>query len=353
MADSMQLQMKQITDSEGRLKNVLDHLLVGVALTNDTGDILVYNPFLERFSKDRALQGMKLDELHVSPEFVQYWRSALEKKSDVAFEWRTYFPDERIIDVHFIPIASGMLITLHDMTSIRRLENMRSEFVANVSHELRTPLAAIRGFSETLKLGALQDPETASSFLQIILDESDRLNRLVNDLLDLSKIESNRLPLKYEQITLAPLVAEIIQLLEQQMKAKQLAYEISGQLQVTVEADRDRLRQIIINLLHNSIQYTPPNGKVLIAWETTQDKLQISVSDSGIGIPHEDLPHVFERFFRVDRARSRHSGGTGLGLSITKHLVEMHKGQITVSSELDRGSTFLITLPLKAYDHEH
>jgi two-component system phosphate regulon sensor histidine kinase PhoR len=136
------------------------------------------------------------------------------------------------------------------------------------------------------------------------------------------------------------------------MKAKQLAYEISGQLQVTVEADRDRLRQIIINLLHNSIQYTPPNGKVLIAWETTQDKLQISVSDSGIGIPHEDLPHVFERFFRVDRARSRQSGGTGLGLSITKHLVEMHKGHITVSSELERGSTFLITLPLKAYDHE-
>ncbi len=350
MADSLQLQMNRITDSEGRLKNVLDHLAVGIALTNDNGDILVNNPFLERFSKYKQLRGLRLEDLHFSPEFMQNWRIALEKKSDVAFEWRAYFPDERIIDVHFVPIASGMLITLHDLTSIRRLESMRSDFVANVSHELRTPLASIRGFAETLKLGALHDPESAAAFLQIILDESDRLNRLVNDLLDLSKIESNRLPLKYESINVSSLITEIAQLLDRELAQKRLKLQLLGEHHLQVEADHDRLRQIIINLLHNSIQYTPEGGSVNVSWTTNAEHLSVSVKDSGIGIPKEDVPHVFERFFRVDRARNRQSGGTGLGLSITKHLIEMHKGTISAESELGHGSTFIFTIPLKQAD---
>jgi two-component system phosphate regulon sensor histidine kinase PhoR len=352
MSDSLQEQMEQIMDSENRLRNVLDHLLVGVILTDYEGNILLYNPFLERYSKaagqgTRSLSGVKLSELHLPVEFIQQWQEALSARAEVQCELRTYFPDELILDVHFIPIGSGMMVTLHDLTSIRRLENMRSEFVANVSHELRTPLAAIRGFAETLKMGALTDREAAESFTQIIIDESDRLNRLVNDLLELSKIETKRLPLMVENVHVSQLVDEIHGLLDQEMTRKQMKFESSGPQSATVEGDYDRLRQILINLVHNAIQYTPEGGLISVRWEVTSDYIQLAVRDNGKGIPAMDLPHVFERFFRVDRARNRNSGGTGLGLSITKHLVELHGGSIEVDSVLGDGSCFTIILPLQ------
>jgi two-component system phosphate regulon sensor histidine kinase PhoR len=351
MADSLQVQMQRLMESENRLKNVLDHLHVGVVLTNYDGEIVLYNPFLERFDPTdqmpKSFHGMKLNALQFPLEFIQEWHNALDQRTERTCELRTYYPDERMIDVQFVPIWSGMVITFHDLTSIRRLEKMRSEFVANVSHELRTPLAAIRGFAETLKLGALHDAEAADSFIQIIMDESDRLNRLVNDLLDLSRMETRRTPLFYESITIAHFIKELAELLNQEINKKALSIKISGDETVILEADRDRLRQIMLNLLHNAIQYTPSEGQIEIAWMQTNDNCIIHVKDNGIGIPEEDLPHVFERFFRVDRDRNRQSGGTGLGLSITKHLIELHNGNVSVESKRNHGSCFTIHLPIK------
>lgn len=354
MADSLERQMLRITVSENRLRNVVDHLSVGVVLTDYEGEILLYNPFIERFRRSSAegetmaesLQGSKLDELDVPLEFVREWRAALAKQLDQRCEVRTYYPDERILDVHFIPIMSGMVVMMQDLTPIRRLEKMRSEFVANVSHELRTPLAAIRGFAETLKMGALHDPDSAEAFIQIIMDESDRLNRLVNDLLELSRIESKRLPLMYENVRVAELVSDVSELLAQEREKKSIDLAASGDDQLMVEADRDRLRQILINLVQNAIQYTPAGGQITVSWRTDDSMFRIDVRDNGIGIPEEDVPHLFERFFRVDKARSRQSGGTGLGLSISKHLIELHRGTITVESSIGAGSCFTVMLPL-------
>jgi two-component system phosphate regulon sensor histidine kinase PhoR len=346
MADSLQQQMDRLTDSEHRLKNVLDHLPVGVALTDYNGSLLLFNPFFEMFTAaGSVMNGEKLQQLNVPLEFSRQFEESLEWRAARQFEFRLYYPEERVIDAQLIPIGSGMVVTMRDLTAIRRLEKLRSEFVANVSHELRTPLAAIRGFAETLQNGALHDTNAAEAFLQIIIDESDRLNRLVNDLLELSRIETKRVPLIYESIRLGDLLHEVRGLLEVEAERRQLQVLLDGDMQLTLEADRDRFRQIVINLLHNSIQYTPNGGDIHITWRATEGALTIEISDTGIGIPSEDLAHVFERFFRVDRDRNRQSGGTGLGLAITKHLVELHRGSIRVSSRVGEGSTFTVTLP--------
>jgi len=244
------------------------------------------------------------------------------------------------------------------VTAIRRLERMRSEFVANVSHELKTPIAAVKGFAETLLGGAGGDPETQRAFLKIIHDESDRLNRLVNDILELSKIESRRAPLLFSPVELGPFIGKTVELLAKEAERKNIRIETEVGDELYVEADEDRLRQIVVNVLSNAINYTPEGGRVRIqvepvasgdgqiAEEDDYDAIRIRISDNGIGIPKKDLPRIFERFYRVDKARSRSSGGTGLGLSIVKHLVELHRGSIAVESTVGVGTTFTIELPV-------
>jgi two-component system phosphate regulon sensor histidine kinase PhoR len=224
---------------------------------------------------------------------------------------------------------------------------MRSEFVANVSHELKTPIAAVKGFAETLLGGAVKDEETARSFLQIIFDESERLNRLIGDILELSKIESRRVPLMFSPIELESFAAKTFTLLEPEANRKHITLHCKVESGLYVEADEDRLRQIIMNLLANGINYTPDGGRVTLSvLAPDNDHIRFQISDTGIGIPKKDLSRIFERFYRVDKARSRSSGGTGLGLSIVKHLVELHKGTVSVTSTVGVGTTFTIDLPV-------
>jgi two-component system, OmpR family, phosphate regulon sensor histidine kinase PhoR len=362
MADSLQLQMNRITENEGRLSSVLENMNSGVMMIDKEERIVLLNRSAEEFLgfSSQELLGKKFDEAKQQFEFTQMIQECFETREHIRDEMIFYYPSERILDINLNPILqtddewAGVLIVLHDTTAMRRLERMRSEFVANVSHELKTPIAAVKGFAETLLAGALNDKETAKSFLQIIFDESERLNRLIGDILELSKIESKRIPLHFSPVHLHSFIANSVHVMNAEAKKKHIELEMQVPQDAYMEADEDRLRQILINLLSNGINYTPEGGKVKVKVELLDDivagsegeKLKLTIADTGIGIPKKDLPRIFERFYRVDKARSRSSGGTGLGLSIVKHLVELHKGTIRVESEVGMGSKFIIELPV-------
>jgi two-component system phosphate regulon sensor histidine kinase PhoR len=244
----------------------------------------------------------------------------------------------------------GLVLVLHDVSELRRLETVRRDFVANVSHELRTPLTAIKGYAETLLGPAGESRETALRFLQVIDRHSERLGRLINDLLTLSDLEFGRMPLRLRAIAVHPVIDDVIQILHDRAVQRGLT------LTTTVApgtpdayADGDRLRQVLIDLVDNAIKYTPEGGRVAIAAQpATLDglpALELAVADTGIGIPSQDVPRLTERFFRVDRARSRELGGTGLGLAIVKHIVQVHGGRLVIESTLGQGTTARVTLP--------
>lgn len=365
MADSLQLQMNKIREGESRLKSVLDNLISGVMLIDNRGMIVLLNRKAEEILgyPARELLGKKFDETHQQIEFSKLIRECLDTHEHIRDDLIFYYPEERVLEANLVPMSegeeeAGIVIVLHDITAIRRLERMRTEFVANVSHELRTPITAVKGFAETLLAGAIEDKETARSFLQIINDESDRLSRLIEDTLALSKIESKRISLQYAPIRLAPFIDSTVEMVRQEADKRSIAIERRVDGDLYMEADEDRLRQILINLLSNAIHYSPEGGHVQLTVETfvassgieevtaDDEKVRITVQDTGIGIPRKDLPRIFERFYRVDKARSRSSGGTGLGLSIVKHLVELHRGTIRVESTVGVGSSFIIELPV-------
>ncbi|MCX7661818.1 MAG: ATP-binding protein, partial [Candidatus Omnitrophica bacterium] len=229
---------------------------------------------------------------------------------------------------------------------LRRLEKIRQDFVANVSHELRTPISSIKGYAETLLEGAMEDKENRKEFLNIIYKDATRLANLIEDLLDLSKIESGKMKMHFEALDLRPIVESALNILENNIKEKKLSVtiDISEDLP-KVLIDEKRILQVFLNLLDNAVKYTPQNGRINIRAYPADEYVQVEISDTGIGIPEKDLPRIFERFYRVDKARSRELGGTGLGLSIVKHIIKAHKGEIWVKSELGKGSTFFFSLP--------
>ncbi len=244
-----------------------------------------------------------------------------------------------------VAVAPQFLLLLDDVTELRRLETVRRDFVANVSHELRTPLASIRAMAETLQDGALNDGEVASRFVNIIVGEVERLTRILEDLLILSRAES-QMP-EREPFALTTLVRDVTERLTTQAgKAGQTLVSLSAPA-IEVSANRDQIEQVLVNLIDNAIKYTPQGGKITVSLEVHNGAATVHVADTGIGIMSQDVPRLFERFYRVDKARSRQSGGTGLGLSIVKHIVEMHGGRVEVQSEYERGSTFSFSLPLE------
>lgn len=361
MSESLQHQMARIQENERRLQGVMENMMSGIMMIDREERIMLLNPSAEYilgFSSQELL-GKKYNEAKQQYEFTKLIQECIETQDPIRDEMVFYYPAERILDIHLSPIAhedeewSGVLIVIHDITAVRRLERMRSEFVANVSHELKTPIAAVKGFAETLLAGALNDKETAVSFLQIIFDESERLNRLIGDILELSKIESKRIPMNFSPIYLPEFLERSLSVLRKEAEKKHIELSMLVDDDIYIEADEDRLRQIIINLLSNGIAYTHDGGKVKVRVEPLDknadgdyERLRLIVSDTGMGIPKKDLPRIFERFYRVDKARSRSSGGTGLGLSIVKHLVELHKGTIRVDSEVGVGTRFTIELPV-------
>ncbi|MBH5318496.1 PAS domain S-box protein [Paenibacillus sp. GSMTC-2017] len=356
MADSLQVQMTQIKQNESQLESVLANMINGIVMIDAQGQILLMNRRAEEvlgFSA-RELVGRHFVEAKQQYELAQIIQESLDTRRHIREEITFYFPEERLLELNLVPISQsgpgafgGVLLVLQDVSAIRRLERMRSEFVANVSHELKTPITAVKGFAETLLGGAVKDEETTRSFLQIIYDESERLNRLIGDILELSKIESRRVPLIFSPVELDTFIANTFRLLESEAKLKGIQLDKNIEAGLFVEADEDRLRQIMMNLLSNGINYTPEGGRVSVTVDASDmDHIRIQIKDTGIGIPRKDLPRIFERFYRVDKARSRSSGGTGLGLSIVKHLVELHKGTISVDSTSGAGTTFIIELPI-------
>jgi len=236
---------------------------------------------------------------------------------------------------------------LQDITKQQKLDDMRKEFVANVSHELRTPLTSVKSYSETLLDGAMEDPQICKEFLSVINSEADRMTRLVKDLLQLSKQDNRQMQYNMQEIDFVELVkncAERIKLSAQE-KSQVIETFVIGQVP-PIMADRDRLEQLMINIIGNAIKYTPDEGKITIYIGIMYNQVYVKVVDTGIGIPEKDLERIFERFYRVDKARSRQMGGTGLGLSIAKEIVEAHGGTITAASEIDKGTEITVKLPV-------
>jgi len=360
MADSLRQKVEEIRGNEARLRTVLDNMPDGVLMIAGDGTVTVFNRQAERMlgeraddHTDRSYTGLKRHY-----ELTRLISRGLESREPLHGELAFHFPEERRVEVQLVPLDggaadSGVLVVLQDVTAMRRLEKMRSDFVANASHELKTPAAAVKGFAETLLSGTVKDEETVRSFLTIIHDESVRLNRLVDDLLDLSRIESRQVPLRFSPGELKPFLARQLEIISAEAARKNIRLELQAEDGLFIEADEDRLGQIVLNLLQNGVNYTPEGGRVRVAAsglpaeaEGGEERVRIVVSDTGIGIPKQDLPRIFERFYRVDKARSRNSGGTGLGLSIVKHLVELHRGSIAVESEVGAGSRFIVELPV-------
>ncbi|MBI3566128.1 MAG: PAS domain-containing sensor histidine kinase, partial [Elusimicrobia bacterium] len=281
---------------------------------------------------------------------VELISGVLRDGRPAAQEVRLFAPEELVFDAHAAPLVqegrvAGALLVLHDITRLRRLEQMRRDFVANVSHELRTPLASIKGFAETLRAGAVDDKENRLDFLKTIEDHADRLTKLVDDLLDLSAIESGHRAPKLAPTDLSEALAASGRSFAPAAEERGVRLECPAPGRLPpVAADADQLRQILANLLDNAIKYTEPGGRVELAAEPWDGGARVSVRDTGVGIPETDLPRVFERFYRVDKARAREAGGTGLGLSIVKHLVEAQGGQVSVESRQPGGSVFRFTL---------
>ena len=270
-----------------------------------------------------------------------------------------YRLDRKHYEVYGAPIIGsndvwkGIVVVFHDITELKKLEQMRKDFVANVSHELKTPITSIKGFSETLLDGAMDDPDTLKSFLDIILKESDRLQSLIQDLLELSKIEKQGFELFVEEVEVAGLIEDVIPILKEKAKPKDISLQADFKSRGQAEVDSYRLKQVFINLISNAIVYTPKGGNVSVTVQEDQDKVYVKVKDNGMGISQEELPRIFERFYRVDKARSRNSGGTGLGLAIVKHIIEAHEGDIEVESEPDKGTNFIVTLNKRSSSIAH
>jgi two-component system phosphate regulon sensor histidine kinase PhoR len=258
----------------------------------------------------------------------------------------------RVLAVHGTPLPgsppAGAVLVFHDVTELRRLERMRQDFVANVSHELKTPLASIKAYTETLLDWALHDENVNTRFLKRIEEQAERLNQLILDLLSLARLESGQEVYEHKPLALAPLVGSCIESHRGRAEARNLCLSLDlGPLddETLIMADEEAIRQILDNLIDNAIKYTPEGGSVRVTCRMGGELVALEVADTGIGIPRDDLPRVFERFYRVDKARSRELGGTGLGLSIVKHLVQSIGGQITVDSRVGEGTRFTVQLP--------
>lgn len=353
MSQTLKEKVRELAESKGRLEVVLANMESGVILVDRAGRINLVNRAARELLgvQERDAFGKSHVEIVKSYTLSQLIDQVLCTGKPGRGEISLIFPCERTLEVYSAPIfgdrqeSRGVVVVLHDISEIRRLERVRAEFVANVSHELKTPVTAVKGFAETLLAGALYNYRAAEEFVNIINEEAGRLSRLIHDLLELSKIESKEVKMQIETLELGSEVKRIVNKIMPQLQKKELGLGIDVPHKgIVVQADRDRLEQVLINLLDNSLKYTPREGRVEVSIKERSDEVVVAVKDTGIGIPGEDLPRIFERFYRVDKARSRKLGGTGLGLAIVRHIVEAHGGRVWVESEVGKGSTFYFSL---------
>lgn len=348
--------LQSLLEEKGKLDAILAHMTEGVLLVDQRRRVLSINPAAERVFGVARTDALGRDHLEFSHDFDldEKLNAVLSSGDAGSLEITRARPEEQVLECQLVPVRSeghvtGVLMVLADITRFRRLERLRTEFVANVSHELRTPLTAISGFTETLLEGAGEDADTRQRFLSIMKAETDRLAQLINDLLDLSRIEFGRLKMNRRALDLCSLVADTVTRLSPRAQTAQvgLSADLPAMLP-SVSGDADRLAQVLTNLVENGIKYTPAGGTVTVSARRAGGLVEVAVRDTGIGIDRSDLPRVFERFFRVDRGRSRASGGSGLGLAIVKHIVEAHGGRVWAESEKGKGSVFWFSLPIAA-----
>lgn len=349
MAQQLDSRLDQLEGERARLRTILDTMVEGVILCSPDGDILLSNQsFLEMFGWSRSPHGKRLVEITRVPEVVELSQRILREREPDTVEFEL---GRKTIQATFVPLPakgmSGYLAVFHDITELRRADQVRRDFVANVSHELRTPLASITGYAESLLEGAMSDPEVAQSFLGGITRNADRLSRLIEDLLDLARIESGRYVLHPEWVDVGDAVDHGVSLVEK-VNSRQHPFHNDVPAGLTVWADPKALSQILVNLIENAAKYTPPGTEIRTTAETTYDSVTIRIRDLGPGIPPQDLSRIFERFYRGDKSRNAAGEpGTGLGLAICKHLATEMGGSIHAESS-GRGTTISIRLPCLA-----
>jgi two-component system phosphate regulon sensor histidine kinase PhoR len=352
---ALQEQQRQVfAQAAAQQQALFNSMVEGVLLLDRDGRVRLVNRTLEQlFGITGEIRGRTIMEalrLHELQELVNRVRT---EGQVLGFELELPGLDGRCLEVNATALLDrdarqeGMVLVFHELTRLKQLENTRKEFVANVSHELRTPLSMIKGYVETLINGAKDDPAVATRFLQTIERHADRLTYLIEDLLTISRLESGQIVLNLQNVELRPVADDVLSDLQARAGEKQIALENQvAPPALAVKADADRLQQVLFNLVDNAIKYGRAEGQVWIgACSTDHQTVEVSVRDNGPGIPSESLDRIFERFYRVDKARSREQGGTGLGLAIVKHIVQSHGGEVRVKSELGQGTTFFFTLP--------
>jgi len=347
MADQLAERIESVHAETARLRTIVDAMVEAVLVTDDRGTIVMSNAALDALV-GRDPRGSTVIEALRSPELGDAVdRAAHGEATHVSFELRTARGDRVLsAQVAALPKGAGVITVVHDVTDVRRADSVRRDFAANASHELRTPLTSIRGFAETLLDGAIEDPKIARRFVQNIADNAVRLQRLVDDLLELSRAESVEVALDLEPVSALEIASRVVRSLEGRASDKGTAVTVVGSKDdAWCLAEPRALDHVLMNLVENAIKYTPPGTHVEVRVEPAEDRLRILVKDDGPGIAAHHLPRIFERFYRVDPGRSREQGGTGLGLSIVKHLATRMEGDVTVESRLGAGTTFTLTLP--------
>jgi two-component system phosphate regulon sensor histidine kinase PhoR len=355
MASQLDHRIKTIVNQRNQLETVLASMLEGViAVDGEERIVSINRAAAQLFENEPAsCQNKSIQEVIRSPALQQFIRSALNNANPAEEDITVYQNEERVIDVKSSPLVDagqqqiGTLVVFTDVTQLRQLENMRRDFVANVSHEIKTPLTAIKGFVETLQQGKVDEAEERERFLGIIQKHVDRLNSIVEDLLALSRIEQEdeSKEINFQQVKIRDVFQAAIQLCRPKAEEKKIRIELECDKQTTAVLDPTLIEQAVANLLDNALKYSEPQSTVLVKSHRKNSGIVISVQDHGIGIAQKHLPRLFERFYRVDKARSRSMGGTGLGLAIVKHIAQAHGGQVTVESRLGEGSRFSIHLP--------
>jgi len=353
LAKNLQEMTTQQEMQQDRLNTLIHNIGSSVVLINSRGHVnLINKTYKEIFKVDsRSIIGELYYDAFKHKEIVEIVEEIFLKEVKVRKQIILPLSIERKhFEVYGAPIIGinhewkGIVLVFHDISELKKLEQVRKDFFANVSHELKTPITSIKGFTETLLDGAMENEELCKNFLSIILTESDRMQSLIQDLLDLSKIEQQNFKLDRADVSVKLIIEEVQQMLIQKAEEKDIDFALYLKTPLVVNADALRLKQVFINLIDNAIHYTPTGGKVFITASETNEQIVVRVNDTGVGIGKDEISRIFERFYRVDKARSRNSGGTGLGLAIVKHLVEAHKGKVEVESKLGQGTSFIVTL---------